>query len=223
MAFILSSCASVIGARPAFPTELNTANETISFASIGFGQSGSFTAGPYSGNYKRSLKGKSGGLLITRARETGKTQFVLRGGELMAPLSGACRANLAEVRLAGFSAETEPFTLRCTLGSDDGMLAATLDLEDDPRAKGFRQNRIGLVRINNDVIDIRSLHKKLKGGSADLALGYVFTRGGSPIAAVDVAGKPNIVLAKGLDQPTRQMLISAATGLTLTWTPQVEF
>lgn len=214
-------CTTSNAARPILPKELNDNVEYISFVSIGWGESGTFGVGPYAGEFKRRLNtrtNKFGGLIsFGSERQSGKTKYALSGGDLRTPISGDCQMNQVERSIAGFSVETQPFSLQCTLGAD----GASMSLDTVPHANSFRQDRVGTVRFNDIVIEVRSIHKAQKGGTTAEPLGYVFTRNGLAVAAVDVSGKAHVVFAKSLDQPTRQILLSAATGLALVWTPQI--
>lgn len=220
---VVSPVGPAKSASPQLPVELEQTSDIISFASIGIGESGAFTVGPYDGKFKRRLKTQSnkwfGLTKIGLARQEGKTEFALRGGDLNGPLAGSCRLSQADISFAGLDAESQPFAMRCELRDDGSGKAALLELDAKSRTPGFQLKRTGTIKFGGEVIEIRSIHKPRKGSKTELPLGYEFLKDGAPVAAVDVDGKKHVRFARGIDPQTRRSLLAAATALALTWNP----
>jgi hypothetical protein len=203
----LAGCAS---AQMQLPTNLASASRT-EFNGIGGWAKGKYTAGAWSGRYERSATQLS--YLIPLVENRGHSEFTLErvGSDR---LEGNCRMRENSVDLGLVEVTTRPMAYRCEF--ERGFL----ELQEVNGGHINRYERRGRIAFDGEAVEIRSVHH-LAGTSMPVSspIGYVFEQNGRPVGAVELNGKPVLMIEPGASPQLEQTLTLAALALGVFWDP----
>ena len=217
-ALALSGCAA---AQMRLPDNLAAATRT-EFTGIGGWRSGDYTAGAYSGRYERSSDRLSYFGTVNEAR--GHSEFTLAGPDIPEAIEGHCRMRANSVDLGLVEVTTRPMAYRCEFQAGGRPIAAWLELQEDngPGTPLNRDGRYGRLTLDGETVDIRSIHY-LAGldGSMPVStpLGYVFEQRGHAVGAVELNGRPALMIEPGASPQLQRTLTLAALALGVFWDP----
>lgn len=207
-ALALAGCAA---AQMRLPDTLAGASR-VEFAGIGGWRSGSYTAGAYAGRFERSSDRLSYFDTLTESR--GHSAFTLAGADLPEPIEGRCRMRESSLDLGLVEVTTRPMAYRCEFRSGGLPLAASLELQEfnGAGAAMARYERRGRVALAGETVEIRSVHH-LAGTSMPVLtpIGYVFEQHGRPVGAVELNGRPVLLVEPGASPELRRTLTLAAS------------
>jgi len=203
----LAGCAS---AQMSLPANLAAASRT-EFVGIGGWAKGDFTAGPWSGRYERSASQLS--YLAPLVENRGHSEFTLErtGSE---PIQGQCRMRENSVDLGLVEVTTRPMAYRCELP------AGFLELQEVTGGHINRYERRGRIALGGETVEIRSVHH-IAGTSLPTStpIGYVFEQQGRPVGAVELNGRPALLIEPGASPQLERTLTLAALALGVFWDP----
>ena len=208
----LAGCAS---AQMRLPENLAAATRT-EFHGIGGWAKGDFSAGPWSGTYERSAEQLS--YLIPLVENRGHSDFTLEraGSE---PLAGSCRMRENSVDLGLVEVTTRPMAYRCEFVSGRAT-PGYLELQEVNGGHINRYERRGRITLGGEAVEIRSVHH-LADTSMPVStpIGYVFEQHGRPVGAVELNGRPALMIEPGASPELRRTLMLAALALGVFWDP----
>ena len=215
-ALALAGCAS---AQMRLPDNLATATRT-EFQGIGGWRSGEYSAGSYAGRYERSADRLSFFGPVNEAR--GHSEFTLAGPDIPEAIEGRCRMRESSLDLGLVEVTTRPMAYRCEFRAEGRPIPAWLELQEDNGAGTpiNRYVRYGQIALDGETVEIRSVHH-LAGTSLPTStpIGYVFEQRGRPVGAVELNGKPVLVVEPGVSPQLEQTLTLAALALGVFWDP----
>ena len=215
-ALLLAGCAT---AQMRLPENLAAATRT-EFTGIGGWRSGDYTAGAYAGRYERSADRLSFFGTLNEAR--GHSQFTIAGPGMPEAIEGRCRMRESSVDLGLVEVTTRPMAYRCEFSAGERESTAWLELQEDngPGTPINRYVRYGRIELEGETVDIRSVHH-LAGTSLPVStpIGYVFEQRGRPVGAVELNGRPALVIEPGASPELRRTLTLAALALGVFWDP----
>jgi hypothetical protein len=212
----LAGCAS---AQMRLPEALAAATR-VEFDGIGGWRSGQYTAGGYSGRYERSADRLS--YFDTVNDRRGHSAFTLAGADLPEPIEGRCRMRESSLDLGLVEVTTRPMAYRCEFEAAGRPLDAWLELQEvnGPGTPLNRYVRQGRIALDGETLEIRSVHH-LAGTSMPTStpIGYLFEQHGRPVGAVELNGRPALVIEPGASPGLRRTLTLAALALGVFWDP----
>lgn len=213
-AIALAGCAS---AQMRLPENLATASR-VEFQGIDGWRSGDYTAGGYSGHYERSSDRLSYFDTVNESR--GHSEFTLAGGDVPEAIEGRCRMRESSINLGLVEVTTRPMAYRCEFRLDEQPMAASLELQEVTNSAINRYERRGLVSLAHETVEIRSVHH-LAGTSMPVStpIGYVFEQNGHPVGALELNGRPALMIEPGASVQLRRTLMLAAVALGVFWDP----
>lgn len=199
------------------PDNLATASR-VEFDGIGGWRSGNYTAGSYAGRYERSSDRLSYFDTINESR--GHSEFTLAGPDLPDAIEGRCRMRESSLDLGLVEVTTRPMAYRCEFRTGGQPIAASLELQEYNGKALNRYERRGRLTLAGETVDIRSVHH-LAGTSMPVStpIGYVFEQRGRPVGAVELNGKPALMIEPGASPELRRALTLAALALGVFWDP----
>lgn len=185
---LLAACAVPKAARMERPAALQgLAEERLE--GIGAGRSGRWQVAGVEGQFERSADRVSFLDAVARDRATVRLTWRTAAGH-----SGemSCKATQTEVTAGSIQAAARPLGVDCAMRvvhTDRTERAGTLRLEGRAAGAGSRQERTGRWSAGDMALDIRSVHR-VEGSPLPLEapFGYVLSRGGTPVAAVELEG-----------------------------------
>ena len=117
---------------------------------------------------------------------------------------------------------TRPMAYRCEFAADNRPLAASLELQEfnGTGAAMTRYERRGRIVLDGETVEIRSVHH-LAGTSMPVLtpIGYLFEQNGRPVGAVELNGRPALLIEPGASSALRRTLTLAALALGVFWDP----
>lgn len=201
------------------PDNLASASR-VEFKGIGGWRSGDYTAGDYSGRYERSADRLSYFGTVNEAR--GHSEFTIAGPDMPGGVVGRCRMRESSVDLGLVEVTTRPMAYRCEFNAGERQPTAWLELQEDngPGTPVNRYVRYGRIALGGETVDIRSVHH-LAGTSLPTStpIGYVFEQRGRPVGAVELNGRPVLIIEPGASPELRRTLTLAALALGVFWDP----
>jgi hypothetical protein len=212
----LAGCAT---AQMQLPANLATASR-VEFDGIGGWRSGAFTAGAYSGRYSRSAERLTYFDTVIEGR--GQSAFTLAGPDTADAIDGRCRMRESALDLGLFEVTTRPMAYRCEFRRAGQPIPAWLELQEEngPGTPINRYVRHGRIELDGETLEIRSVHH-LAGTamSVPTPIGYVFEQRGRAVGAVELNGRPVLVVEPGASPRLRRTLTLAALALGVFWDP----
>ncbi|MGX7894113.1 VV20781 family protein [Tsuneonella sp. HG222] len=216
---LLSGCAT-----PAMevPAALAMGTERITFEHMSGWNRGRFVAGEYAGDYFRTLDRASLGLVNVTE---GRGRFTVAGPGISDTIEGDC--GVSEAALAFDNIEIKPgkMAYRCDLTAAGRAFPARFEVQESRAslAENLNRNaRVGEIALAGQVIRFRSVHKfETPTLPTRDPLGYVFEQDGQPIGALELNGKPYLLLPAGTDLDRRRAMMVASVALATFWDPGV--
>lgn len=191
------------------------------FSGISGWTHGRFSVGSYSGGYERSEERLA--FFDTFVRKSGYSEFTIAGPEISSTIEARCRMRERALDLGdGVSVTTRPMAYRCDFTADGRAIPARFELQEvtGGGTAAYRYERHGEIALGGEIVRIRSVHK-LEGTALGTLtpIGYVFEQRGRPVGAVELNGKPALILPAGTEPDLARTLTIAATALAVFWDP----
>ncbi|MGX7952261.1 VV20781 family protein [Tsuneonella sp. HG249] len=223
-ALIPIACLALTGCTAAqmqLPAGMASSAMRTEFVGIGGWPGGKFVAGPYSGDFARSLDSISfSDASITRA---GHGEFTISGPGIAAAVAGRCTMRADGVDLGLAEVTLKPMAYRCNLQSSADT-PGRLELRETVGGGTAmtRYERHGEIHLGGESLRFRSVHH-ISGTPMPsfTPVGYVFERGGGQVAALELTGRPTLITPAALDSATAQAVHVAAIALAIFWDPAV--
>lgn len=218
-ALLLAACATPKPARMERPAGLQgLAEERLEGA--GAGRSGRWKLAGLEGEYERSADRLGLFDVVSRDRASVRLNWRTPAGQ-----SGelSCKAAQTEATAGVVETAVRPFAVDCTMRAtqaDRPERTGTLRLEGRAAAGGTRQERSGRWSAGDVALDIRSVHR-VEGSPLPLEapFGYVLSRAGTPVAAVELDGLRPRLWRPAEGTPWRDDATVALVALALLWDP----
>lgn len=201
------------------PENLATASR-IEFEGIGGWRSGNYQAGAYSGRYERSADRLAYFDTVLEGR--GHSEFTLAGADLPETIEGRCRMRESSLDLGLVEVTTRPMAYRCEFAAGSQPIAASLELQEVTRSAINRYERRGRMMLDGERVEIRSVHH-LAGTPMPTStpIGYQFEQRGRAVGAIELNGRPALMIEPGASPELRRTLMLAALALGVFWDPAV--
>lgn len=205
----LPACAP---AQIQLPTTLSEGSRS-EFVGIGGRPSGQFSLGEYSGRFNRTLDRFTFDPVVER---TGFSDFVIAGPEIGSTIEGRCDFREHALDFGAIEATLRPLAYRCDFSADGRAIPARFELREVVGGGSaiFRYERRGEIALGGEVIGFRSVHHL--AGSRMPALtpvGYVFEQRGRALGALELTGRPALIVAPGVDPGAARTMTVAALAL----------
>ncbi len=218
-ALLLAACAAPKPARMERPAGLqDLAEERLEGA--GAGRSGRWRLAGLEGQFERSADRLGVFDPFSRDRATVRLNWRTAAGQ-----SGemSCKAAQAEATVGIVNAAVRPFAVDCTMRAEQaggGERTGTLRLDGRAAAGGTRQERSGSWIAGDVTLHIRSVHR-VEGSPLplDAPFGYVLSRAGTPVGAVELDGVRPRLWRPAEGAPLRDDATVALVALALLWDP----
>lgn len=209
----LTACAP---AQMRLPSTLAAA-ERVEFDGITGWERGQFRAGDYAGGYERSAE-RIGFFEIRENR--GHSAFVIEGPEIGSTIEGLCRMREGSLDFGLIEVIDRKMAYRCEFTAEGRPIPAYLELQES-RANVLRPYaRRGEIALGGEVVQIRSVHEIVGGKLPTGApIGYLFEQHGHEVGAVELNGRPALIVPAGTDPGLRRTLTVAALALGVFWDP----
>ena len=212
-AVALSACAP---AQMRLPSSLAAA-ERVEFEGITGWERGDFHAGDYSGGYERSAE-RIGFFEIKENR--GHSAFVVEGPEIGSTLEGFCRMREGSLDFGLVEVIDRQMAYRCEFTAEGQPVPAYLELQESHANVWRPYARRGEIALGGEVVQLRSVHDIVGGKLPTGApIGYVFEQDGREVGAVELNGRPALIVPAGTDPGLRRTLTVAALALGVFWDP----
>ncbi len=216
---LLTACAAPKPARMERPPGLQAlAEERLEGA--GAGRSGRWKLAGFEGEFERSADRLGLFDVVSRDRATVRLNWRTPAGQ-----SGelSCKAAQTEATVGIVNATVRPFAVDCTMRAEQAgrpELTGTLRLDGRAAAGGTRQERSGRWSTGDVTLDIRSVHR-VEGSPLplDAPFGYVLSRAGAPVAAVELDGLRPRLWRPAEGAALRDETTVALVALALLWDP----
>lgn len=216
---LLSACAA---AQMQLPAHLaDTASERITFENMSGWRHGRFTAGEYSGGYERGLDRLS---LFSLVKLTdGHAEFTVAGPGISSTIEGFCHVRERALTFDDLEFKPGRMAFGCDLSADGRPIPARFELQESREglaAKLTRNARRGEIALAGEIVGFRSVHR-IEGGALPVEnpIGYVFEQDGREIGALQLNGKPVLILPAGTSLDRRRAMIVASVALATFWDP----
>jgi hypothetical protein len=219
-ALVLAACGSIQPARMALPEPLR-AREPIVVEGMGAGQTGTFRAGDYSGQYARSA---------TRLELFGDFAVFDRGratytmnGVTAEPLSARCTVRQTSMTIGVVGFEPKKLAYECDFDQQGKGVGVRFTLQEGRDAgvpKSLQAERRGRIDFNGTTLALRSVHA-IEGSPLPLGtpIGYLFEQDGRAVGAVELNGLTPRLWLPATNDDTRRASVAAAMALAIFWDP----
>lgn len=218
----LAACAAIQPARMAAPAPLIGATETVEITGIGGGQRGSFQVAGHSGTFSRS-DNRLAFFNLVESRY-GHTDFTLAGPSINATIEARCTMGQRNITIGPTEFTAKPLAYVCEFTNEGRAIPARFELQEVREGLGGalgRNERRGEIALDRVILQLRSVHD-IEGSPFKTAspMGYVFEMEGRPVGAVDLNGRPRLMLPpEGGDPAVRRAIIAGALAVALFWDP----
>lgn len=216
---LLAACTA---AQMQLPVSLTaTDSEKVAFGNMSGWNRGSFTAGGYSGRYERKLDRLK--LLDLFEQADGRASFTISGPGISSTIEGYCRVRERALQLEGVEFKPSRMAYRCDLEADGKPIPARFEVQESRKglaANLTRNARRGEIGLAGDVVSFRSVHE-VAGAvlPVESPIGYVFEQDGKAIGALQLNGKPVLILPAGTELGRRRAMMVASVALATFWDP----
>lgn len=204
-------------AKMRLPAELAEGGETLAVRGIGGGNTGRFTVGEWQGDFKRSEER----LAIFDAFVTNRAGagFVIAGPGISETIEADCRMRERLIEIDVLSFNPGRMAYACQFTAAGRAFPARFELQEARTGLAdalSRRQRRGEIALGGEVVQIRSVHK-LEGSPFAMAspIGYLFEQDGRPVGAVELNGRPRLILADPANEGLSRTLTIAAMALAL--------
>lgn len=204
------------------PPSLSGDSESVAIEGMSGWRQGTFRAGPWSGEYRRSLDRLS--IMNLFARASGTADFVLAGPGISSTIEAECDFRRPSITL-GDASFTPRFAYGCDFFAEERPIPARFELQETRRGLAnalTRDARRGEIGFAGEILQFRSEHR-VSGGALPVEdpIGYVFEQDGEPVGAFELNGTPRIIFARGTDLDQRRAMVVASLALATVWDPDV--
>ncbi|MGQ7828867.1 hypothetical protein [Altererythrobacter sp. Z27] len=219
-AWALAACAGLPPAQMRLPADLAD-NTRVEFQGVSGWTHGRFTVGEYSGGYQRSEERLA--FFDTWIKNSGHTEFVVEGPAISTTIEARCRVQEKILDLGSLEFKTKPMSYSCEFTANGRPFPARFELQEVREGLSgalSKEARRGEILLGGEAVQIRSVHR-IEGSPFAMAspIGYVFEQDGRPVGAVELNGRPVLILPRGTDQGLARTLTIAALALGLFWDP----
>lgn len=216
--FALGACAPAQMRLPSSLAESSTRTELVG---IGGMPRGSFTFGNYNGSFDRSLDRWSFGEAVAR---TGHSDFTIEGPGISSTIGARCDMREHALDLGLAEVTTRPMAYRCDFTAEGRAIPARFELQEIVGGGSaiVRSERHGEIALGGETVRFRSVHHISGTRMPSLTpVGYVFERGGREIGALELTGRPALLLPAETDPSVARTVAVAAVALGTFWDPAV--
>ena len=178
---------------------------------------GTFGAGEYHGTYQRS-EGRLA-YFDTWVQRSGKARFAIAGPEISTTIEAQCRMRERVLDLGnGVEVTTQPMAYGCDFTADGLAIPARFELQE-VTAGGtaiYRYERFGEMALGGELVQIRSIHDidGLPNGTIT-PIGYSFEQKGRAVGALELNGRPKLIVPRGAEPGLARTLTIAALALAV--------
>ena len=217
-------CCAASACSPAqmrLPASLAEQSVRTEITGIGGRDRGQFLAGDFHGNFTRSLDRWSFLDLIARG---GHSDFTIAGPRISSSIEARCDMREHAVDLGMAEVTMQPMAYRCDFTAEGRPIPARFELQEVVGGGSAitRYERRGEIALGGETIRFRSVHHLAGTSMPSLTpVGYVFEQGGRDIGALELTGRPALMLSAPLDQDVARTATVAALALATFWDPAV--
>jgi len=179
---------------------------------------GRFTAGSYAGEYERSAERLV--FLDAYKTSTAHGEFVVAGPEIGSTIEARCRMREHSVDTGFVEVLVKPMAYGCDFTAEGRTFPARFELQEVQQDVLKPYERRGEIALGGEIVQIRSVHRIEGTRLPTLApIGYVFEQQGRPVGAVELNGKPALILPAGTEPGLARTLTIAALALGVLYDP----
>lgn len=218
LALLAAGCSGLPVAEMRLPPALAGGQGTVlPIEGIGGGNKGRFYVGGWQGSFQRSEERLAlFDALVTNRAGAG---FAIEGPGISWTIEAACRMREKVIDIEPVSFTPSPMAYRCEFSADGRAFPARFELQEVKTGLAdelSRRQRMGEIALGGEVVQIRSVHK-IEGSPFEMAspIGYVFEQQGRAVGAVELNGKPRLILADPANEGLARTLTIAAMALAL--------
>lgn len=218
LALLAAGCGGIPAAEMRLPPALADApRQTLPVEGIGGGNNGRFYVGGWQGSFTRFEERIAVfDALVTNRAGAG---FAIEGPGISETIEAACamRERVIEIDVVSFT--PSPMAYACEFSADGRAFPARFELQEVKTGIAddlSRRQRRGEIALGGEVVQIRSVHK-IEGSPFEMAnpIGYVFEQQGRTVGAIELNGKPRLILADSQNEGLSRTLTIAAMALAL--------
>lgn len=224
VAISVTACLMVAACAPAqmrLPGTLAEASIRTEIVGLGGRDRGRITAGAYQGRFARSLDRWS--FLEAVARE-GRSDFTLAGPEISSTIEARFEMREHALDLGIAEVTVRPLAYRCGFTAEGRTIPARFELQEVVGGGSAitRYERRGQIALGGETVQFRSVHHLAGTPMPSLTpVGYIFERQGREIGALDLTGRPALVLGPATDAGVARTVTVAAVALAIFWDPAI--
>lgn len=218
LALSAGGCAGIPLAEMRLPPALAEApRQTLPIEGIGGGNSGRFYVGGWQGSFTRSEERLA--LFDSLVTNRAGAGFVIEGPGISWTIEAACRMREEVIAIDVISFTPAPMAYACEFSADGRPFPARFELQEVRTGLAddlSRRQRRGEIALGGEVVQIRSVHR-IEGSPFEVAspIGYVFEQQGRTVGAVELNGRPRLILAGSVNEGLSRTLTIAALALAL--------
>jgi hypothetical protein len=173
---------------------------------------GRFTAGPYTGDYERSADRLA--FVDTFRTSSARAEFTIAGPQVDSTIEARCRMREHSIDAGVVEVVTRPMIYGCDFTAEGRPFPARFELQEAHGDVLRPYERRGEIALGGETVQIRSVHRIEGTSLATLApIGYLFEQQGRPVGAVELNGKPVLILPAGTEPALVRTLTVAALAL----------
>ena len=179
---------------------------------------GRFTAGPYSGGYERSADRLA--FFDTFKTNSARAEFTIAGPRISTTIEARCRMRERSIDTGLVEVVTRPMAYGCEFTAEGRAFPARFELQEAQSDVLKPYERRGEIALGGEIVQIRSVHRIEGTSLPTLApIGYLFEQDGRPVGAVELNGKPVLILPAGTEPGLARTLTVAALALGVLYDP----
>lgn len=220
---LATACSTFPAAQMRLPGNIAPDAERQPFAEMTGWRNGSFAVGDYRGTYRRQLDRLSVLGLFKSTR--GIADFTIEGPGIASAIEAECDVRERALTVDEVEFKPERMALYCDFHDDDGRIPARFELQESRRFGAdilTRNARRGEIGLAGEIVQFRSVHE-IEGGALPVEdpIGYLFEQDGRAIGALELNGRPVLIVPPGTSLERRRAMTVAATALATFWDPEV--
>lgn len=211
----LAACAP---AQLDLPDTLAGASTRTEFTGFTGWNHGTFTASGYRGEYERSADRLE--FFDTFKTSSARAEFVVAGPEISSTIEARCRMRERSVDTGIVEVVTKPMAYSCDFTAEGRPFPARFDLVETQSDVFKPYERRGEIALGGEIVQIRSLHRMAGTSLPTMApIGYLFEQDGRPVGALELNGKPALILPAGTEPGLARTLTVATLALGVLYDP----
>ncbi|GGD94937.1 hypothetical protein GCM10011515_13420 [Tsuneonella deserti] len=182
---------------------------------------GHFTAGEYRGTFDRSLDRWSFGGAIARR---GHSDFTIAGPQISSTIEARCAMREHALDLGLAEVTMQPMAYRCDFTAEGRPIPARFELQEVVGGGSAitRYERRGEIALGGEMVRFRSVDHIAGTSMPSLTpVGYVFEQNGREIGALELTGRPALMLSAPVDPGVARTVTIAAVSLATFWDPAI--